>query len=192
MIQATMSDYTKIPLVFNVHKPVGRASFHPVYTFRKNLNYDFGKIGHFGTLDPFANGVLLIGVQGAQKMNDYVHQFKTKTYEALGIFGIKTKSGDFETDIIEEKNIELEFQNLTKDELEEIICWGHRLKRIDNPELTHHQFNFRINMFWNKIFCLVLILQSASGQRHFKRMLFPANVWPLLVYTPNGIQSTSK
>lgn len=117
-----MTDYKKIPLVFNVNKPKGRPSFHPVYCFRKNLNYDFGKIGHFGTLDPFADGVLLIGVQGAQKMNDYVHQFMTKTYEADGVFGVKTKSGDFETDIIEEKNIEEEFQKVSKEELEEIIC----------------------------------------------------------------------
>lgn len=116
-----MTDYKKIPLVFNVYKPVGRASFHPVYCFRKNLNYDFGKIGHFGTLDPFADGVLLIGVQGAQKINDYIHTYLSKTYQANGVFGIKTKSGDTETEVIEEKHIEEEFQKLSLEDIEEII-----------------------------------------------------------------------
>lgn len=116
-----MTDFTKIPLVFNVYKPVGKPSFHPVYSFRKNLDYDFGKIGHFGTLDPFADGVLLIGVQGAQKINDYVHQFLTKTYEATGIFGIKTSSGDLENEVLEEKHIDEEFKNLSIEEIELII-----------------------------------------------------------------------
>jgi tRNA pseudouridine55 synthase len=116
-----MTDYTKIPLVFNVYKPVGRPSFHPVYIFRKFLNYNFNKIGHFGTLDPFAEGVLLIGVQGAQKMNDYIHQYMTKTYEGHGLFGIKTSSGDLLTNIIEEKEIEQEIQKLSAAEMEEII-----------------------------------------------------------------------
>lgn len=119
--QALMIDYTKRPLVFNVHKPLGRSSFFPVHIFKKNLSYDYGKIGHFGTLDPFAEGVLLVGVQGAQKMNDYVHRHMSKTYEATGLFGCRTTSGDTTTDIIEKKDIENEFQALSREELEDIL-----------------------------------------------------------------------
>lgn len=119
-IQTTF-DYSKIPLVFNVYKPVGFSSFQVVHHFKKNLNFDFGKIGHFGTLDPFAEGVLLIGIQGAQKMNDYVHEYLPKTYQALGIFGSKTSSGDFTSPIIEEKNIDKKFQTLNTQEIEEIL-----------------------------------------------------------------------
>ena len=115
------SDYTKIPLVFNVYKPVGLSSFQVVHHFKKNLNFDFGKIGHFGTLDPFAEGVLLIGIQGAQKMNDYVHQYLPKTYEAVGIFGAKTSSGDFTTPILEERNIDDKFQKLNQQEIEKLL-----------------------------------------------------------------------
>jgi tRNA pseudouridine55 synthase len=117
----TTSDLKKVPLVFNVYKPVGFSSFQVVHHFKKNLIFDFGKIGHFGTLDPFAEGVLLIGIQGAQKMNDYVHEHLPKTYEALGIFGGKTTSGDFTTEIIEEKNIDEKFQKLNREELEELL-----------------------------------------------------------------------
>lgn len=105
-------DYSKIPLVFNAYKPVGMSSFQVVHHFKKNLNFDFGKIGHFGTLDPFAEGVLLIGIQGAQKMNDYVHEYLPKTYQALGIFGQKTSSGDFTTPFTEEKDIDTCFQKM--------------------------------------------------------------------------------
>lgn len=114
-------DYTKIPLVFNVRKPVGISSFGVVHHFKKNLNFDFGKIGHFGTLDPFAEGVLLVGIQGAQKLNDYVHQLLPKTYKACGVFGEKTESGDFTSDVTEKKDIEDRWKNETREVLEAFL-----------------------------------------------------------------------
>ena len=115
------NDYSKIPLVFNVYKPKGISSFQVVYHFKKNLNFDFGKIGHFGTLDPFAEGVLLIGIQGAQKMNDYVHEFLPKTYEAIGIFGDKTASGDLSGPAISHQDIDLSFQKMDQATLELLL-----------------------------------------------------------------------
>ena len=115
-------DYAKIPLVFNVYKPPGPSSFQVVYHFKKNLGYDFGKIGHFGTLDPFAEGVLLVGVQGAQRLNELVHELMPKTYRAVGIFGKKTSTGDFTAPTLEEKEIEERFKNLSKEDLEEFFA----------------------------------------------------------------------
>jgi tRNA pseudouridine55 synthase len=114
-------DYKKIPLVFNVYKPAGLSSFDVVFHFKKNLNFDFGKIGHFGTLDPFAEGVLLIGIQGAQKLNDYVHELLPKSYRARGVFGGKTASGDMTSPVFELKDIEVRWQNSSKEELESFI-----------------------------------------------------------------------
>jgi tRNA pseudouridine55 synthase len=114
-------DYTKIPLVFNVKKPVGVSSFNVVYHFKKNLNFDFGKIGHFGTLDPFAEGVLLIGIQGAQKLNDYVHELLPKTYRARGVFGGKTATGDLTSEVTEKKEIDSHWQKASREELEKMI-----------------------------------------------------------------------
>jgi len=115
------SDFSKIPLVFNVYKPVGLSSFQVVNYFKKNLNFDFGKIGHFGTLDPFAEGVLLIGIQGAQKMNDYVHQYLPKTYEALGIFGQRTSTGDFTSLAIEAKELDDTYQKMSITEMNDLL-----------------------------------------------------------------------
>ncbi len=111
-------DYKKIPLVFNVYKPVGPSSFEIVQHFKRNLGYDFGKIGHFGTLDPFAEGVLLIGVQGAQKLNNYIHELLPKSYRAVGVFGGKTDTGDFTSNVTTQKDIALEFQNMSLEDLE--------------------------------------------------------------------------
>lgn len=113
------ADYKKIPLVFNVYKPEGPSSFNVVAHFKRNLNYDFGKIGHFGTLDPFAEGVLLIGVQGAQKLNNYVHELLPKTYRAVGIFGGKTDTGDLTTEITETKHLPETIQKFSVEEMEE-------------------------------------------------------------------------
>lgn len=111
-------DFTKIPLVFNVRKPVGISSFDVVHHFKKNLNFNFGKIGHFGTLDPFAEGVLLIGIQGAQRLNDYVHQLLPKTYRARGVFGGKTESGDLTSPVISKKDINELWINESAERLE--------------------------------------------------------------------------
>ncbi len=113
------SDYKKIPLVFNVYKPEGPSSFNVVAHFKRNLSYDFGKIGHFGTLDPFAEGVLLIGVQGAAKLNNYIHELLPKTYRAVGVFGGKTDTGDMMTAVIDTKHLPEEIQNFSVQQIEE-------------------------------------------------------------------------
>lgn len=114
-------DFTKIPLVFNVRKPVGVSSFDVVHHFKKNLSFDFGKIGHFGTLDPFAEGVLLIGIQGAQKLNDYVHQLLPKTYRARGVFGGKTETGDLTAPISVKKEVSDYWKAQDKEALEAFL-----------------------------------------------------------------------
>ena len=82
------------PLVFNVFKPPGISSYDVIRYFKNNLPFDYGKIGHLGTLDPFACGVLLVGVLGATKINDYVHSSLPKTYLAIGKLGAESATGD--------------------------------------------------------------------------------------------------
>lgn len=84
---------TKNPFVINMFKPAGITSYDVIRRSKKELK-QFGKIGHFGTLDPFAEGVLMLGVDGAQKLNDYIHSFLPKTYLAKGVLGIQTETGD--------------------------------------------------------------------------------------------------
>lgn len=84
------------PLIFNVFKPARAGSFDVVRHFKRQLPLGYGKIGHFGTLDPFACGVLLIGIGGAARLNDLVHKHLPKTYLAIGRLGRETDTGDWQ------------------------------------------------------------------------------------------------
>lgn len=73
-------------------KPVGLSSFKVVSRLRRSRNVK--KVGHSGTLDPFASGVLVIGVG-----KEYTRQLDTiqalpKTYVATLTFGIETDTLD--------------------------------------------------------------------------------------------------
>lgn len=97
-------DLYPTPLIFNCYKPKGISSFDIVRHFKKNLPEGYGKIGHFGTLDPFACGVLMIGVAGAARLNNYIHDCLPKTYIATGILGQESKTGDTTEGIDSEDN----------------------------------------------------------------------------------------
>lgn len=62
------------------------------------------KIGHTGTLDPDATGVLPILLGKATKLSDMLTA-DDKTYEATFVLGIKTDTQDVSGEIIEEKEI---------------------------------------------------------------------------------------
>jgi tRNA pseudouridine55 synthase len=89
------------PLIFNVYKPPGMSSYDVVRHFKRNLPQGFGKIGHFGTLDPFAEGVLMIATGGAARVNDFIHEFLPKTYLATGKLGEETPTGDPTSEIVQ-------------------------------------------------------------------------------------------
>jgi tRNA pseudouridine55 synthase len=89
------------PYIFAVFKPTRVTSQNVVAHFKKNLPYQKLTIGHFGTLDPFASGLLLIGMGGASRLNDFIHSDLPKTYLAVGKLGIETDSGDYTGKIVQ-------------------------------------------------------------------------------------------
>ena len=62
------------------------------------------KVGHLGTLDPFASGLLIIAVDKGTKSLPYVDD-SFKTYTAKLCLGKKTSSGDLTGEVIEEQEI---------------------------------------------------------------------------------------
>ena len=88
------------PVIFNLFKPRGQTSYDVLRVLKKKLP-PHAKLGHFGTLDPFACGVLLVGAGGAARLNDYIHQLP-KTYLAVGKLGVSTASGDCTNPILQE------------------------------------------------------------------------------------------
>ncbi len=81
-----------------INKPQNMTSFDVVAVVRKTLNIK--KIGHAGTLDPNAEGLLIILVDKATKALPFL-ALNRKEYIATLRFGIKTNTGDIWGDVIE-------------------------------------------------------------------------------------------
>ena len=79
----------------NVIKPKDMSSALAVMLIKKKIYKAFGKvsIGHMGTLDPMASGVLPMGINQANRMFDYLLD-KQKTYIADFTFGKETDTLD--------------------------------------------------------------------------------------------------
>jgi len=108
------------PLIINVYKPKGIGSGDVVRHFKYNLPSGFGKIGHLGTLDPFAEGVLLIAIAGASRLSNLIHDSFPKAYEAEGLLGKSFDTGDLTGTLlnedfeIESKLVGLDVEALSK------------------------------------------------------------------------------
>ncbi|MEG1287053.1 MAG: tRNA pseudouridine(55) synthase TruB [Clostridium sp.] len=85
--------------VINVFKNKGMTSFDVVRIIKKIANT--GKVGHTGTLDPEATGVLPICIGRATKIIDYIMNSE-KVYVVEFKLGIKTTTYDLEGDITSE------------------------------------------------------------------------------------------
>lgn len=84
-----------------VNKPAGMTSHDVVAKARKILQTK--KIGHTGTLDPMATGVLVLCVGAATKLVQYL-TCEEKKYDVEMKIGIKTDTGDISGNILEEKD----------------------------------------------------------------------------------------
>ena len=88
-------------MIYNIYKPKDLSSFSIV---KKVKNITKEKVGHSGTLDPFADGVLVLGVGKSTKKLSNIIQFD-KTYEGVIKLGEKTDSMDLTGNIVEEKEV---------------------------------------------------------------------------------------
>ncbi|GAA0085379.1 tRNA pseudouridine(55) synthase TruB [Clostridium sp. CTA-7] len=87
--------------VINIFKNAGMTSFDVVRIVKKAAST--GKVGHTGTLDPEACGVLPVCIGKGTKIIDYIMN-SDKVYEVEFKLGIKTTTYDLEGDIIDEKD----------------------------------------------------------------------------------------
>ncbi len=81
--------------LLNVLKPPGMTS-HDVVAFVRRLVS--GKVGHTGTLDPMAAGVLVLTVGGATRLSDLL-TVDDKSYRAEFVFGLETDTLDLEGEV---------------------------------------------------------------------------------------------
>ncbi len=79
-----------------VDKAGERTSHDVVARARRAL--DTRRIGHTGTLDPFATGLLLLCVGPATRLTEYFHRLR-KRYDATLRLGVETRTHDLEGDV---------------------------------------------------------------------------------------------
>lgn len=86
-----------------VDKPKGMSSFDVIRQLRKKLG--IRKMGHAGTLDPMATGLLIIGVgKGTRRLSEFIGL--PKTYRMGILMGMRSRTGDLEGEIIETVPVE--------------------------------------------------------------------------------------
>ncbi len=100
----------------NLNKPIGMSSAKAVAIVKQKLNLKNEKVGHTGTLDPLASGVLPIAIGRATRLFDFMLT-KHKTYITEFTFGYQTNTLDSEG--------EVEFRSdyiPSKQEIEKVTC----------------------------------------------------------------------
>ena len=98
-----------------INKPKGCTSHDIVYKVKKIFNE---KVGHTGTLDPMAEGVLPILIGKGTLVSKYLINHDKKYIVELQL-GIKTDTADSEGKIIEKKEVNVEL--LSKSKIENIL-----------------------------------------------------------------------
>ncbi|HHD2751487.1 TPA: tRNA pseudouridine(55) synthase TruB [Clostridium perfringens] len=100
--------------VINIYKNTGMTSFDVVAMVRRIAKMK--KVGHTGTLDPAASGVLPVCLGKATKIIDYIMENK-KVYRVNLKLGMITDTYDLEGEVLKEKDA----SHITKDEILECI-----------------------------------------------------------------------
>jgi tRNA pseudouridine55 synthase len=88
--------------VLLVDKPQGLTSHDVVYRLRRKLQMK--KIGHAGTLDPMATGLLIMLIGKATRISQYLMS-SDKVYEGEATLGVVTDSQDAEGEIMETRPV---------------------------------------------------------------------------------------
>jgi tRNA pseudouridine55 synthase len=95
--------------ILNIYKEKGFTSHDVVAVVRKTLHMK--KVGHTGTLDPDAEGVLPICVGKGTKLADIIMDGH-KSYRAILHLGISTTTEDASGDVVEEKPVAFEEEKI--------------------------------------------------------------------------------
>jgi len=85
-----------------INKPKGITSFDVIRKLR--IKIGVRKMGHAGTLDPLASGLMIIGIEdGTKKLAEYIRL--DKTYIADILLGRETSTGDMEGEVVKEAKV---------------------------------------------------------------------------------------
>ena len=100
--------------IFNIYKEKGFTSHDVVAIVRRTIHMK--KVGHTGTLDPDAEGVLPVCVGKATKLSDVIMDGR-KSYRAMLRLGITTTTEDASGEVLETKEVEC-----NEDRIREVVA----------------------------------------------------------------------
>lgn len=183
-----------------VNKPKGITSFDVIRILRRNIGKI--KMGHSGTLDPLATGLMIIGLgKGTKKLKELIGLPKTYITEIL--LGKKTDTGDVSGNIIEESSVVSNIdKNILINHLNEMIgeiklkvpmyssikikgkpLYKHarQKRKVDVPEKLMKIFSAKLIKFENQIATVEFHVSSGTYIRSLaeelgKRINTPATV----------------
>lgn len=100
--------------LLNLYKPAGMTSREAVDAVRRLLKVR--RAGHTGTLDPGAEGVLLLCLGKATRLNEFL-QWLPKTYHATMVLGVQTSTQDMDGEVIATTDA----SGVTREQLEAVL-----------------------------------------------------------------------
>jgi len=98
--------------IIPVEKPPGISTYELIRCYKKEHNFK-GKIGHAGTLDPFAQGLVLLLLNKATKRFNEIQTWE-KVYLAKIVLGQVSSTGDTEGEIKQISSLQPEEKELKK------------------------------------------------------------------------------
>jgi tRNA pseudouridine55 synthase len=107
-----------LPEIILIDKPYGISSYDCIRRLQKKFGRE--KMGHAGTLDPLATGLMIIGIKsGTKKLSQYIKL--PKTYHVEILLGISTETCDMEGKKLCEVNIEKLDEEKVKKVIKDIV-----------------------------------------------------------------------
>ena len=100
--------------ILNVDKPKGWTSHDVVARIRRLLRQK--QVGHAGTLDPMATGVLVVLLGKATRLSQYISGH-TKEYRATAVLGMETDTYDAEGKVLSVQDV----PDLSREEIEAVL-----------------------------------------------------------------------
>ncbi|HUV03809.1 MAG TPA: tRNA pseudouridine(55) synthase TruB [Armatimonadota bacterium] len=100
--------------VLNVNKPAGPTSHDVVARIRRTVRPS--RVGHAGALDPIATGVLLICLNNATRIVEYLMDWP-KSYRAMAVLGVETDTEDAAGSILRESDC----SHISREDVEAVL-----------------------------------------------------------------------
>ena len=198
---------------YNVIKPTGMSSTQVVGKIKRIIQQK--RVGHLGTLDSAASGVLPVAVGKATKFFDYFLN-KDKVYYAIAEFGVETTTLDSEGEIIANNTKEISKKNIDDiinefiGEIDQVppVYSALKIGGVPAYKLARNGVNVKIKQRKTKIYSIECIEEIAKNIFSFrvhcsagtyirtllsdmaKRLWCWAVAVPLLLFVPYCVQKT--